>query len=261
MQAVMTPHKLCAVIPVYNHGATVAAVHAQLAAQGLPCVLVDDGSAPDCAAALAALAALPGTHLVRRAQNGGKGAAVQDGLRAARALGYTHALQVDADGQHALTDTAAFAQASRAQPRAVICGAPVYGDDVPRSRLYGRWLTRVWVWINTLSLDIPDAMCGFRVYPLDPVLQVIDGAQVGRRMDFDIAILVRLHWRGVPMAWLPTRVVYPEGGVSHFKAWRDNVLISRMHARLFFGMLLRAPALLLRRLARRARPQAKGARP
>lgn len=250
----MPAHKLCTVIPVYNHGATVAAVHAQLAAQDLPCVLVDDGSDADCAAVLDALASLPRTHLVRRAMNGGKGAAVQDGLRAAAALGYTHALQVDADGQHALPDAAAFARASRARPLAVICGAPVYGDDVPRSRLYGRWLTRVWVWINTLSLDIPDAMCGFRVYPLAQVLPVIDGARVGRRMDFDIAILVRLHWRGVPMAWLPTRVVYPEGGISHFKGLRDNLLISRMHARLFFGMLGRSPALLWRRLARGPRP-------
>ncbi|WP_454694148.1 glycosyltransferase family 2 protein [Achromobacter aegrifaciens] len=250
----MTPHKLCALIPVYNHGATVAAVHAQLAAQGLPCVLVDDGSAPACAATLDALAAQPHTHLLRRAANGGKGAAVQDGLRAAAALGYTHALQVDADGQHALPDAAAFAAASRAQPHALVCGAPVYGDDVPRSRLYGRWLTRVWVWINTLSLDIPDAMCGFRVYPLARVLPVIDGAQVGRRMDFDIAVLVRLHWRGAAMVWLPTRVAYPEGGISHFKGLRDNLLISRMHARLFFGMLARSPALLWRRLAGGPRP-------
>lgn len=250
----MALHRLCAVIPVYNHGGTVAGVQAQLAAQGLPCILVDDGSAPDCAAALDALATLPHTHLVRRAANGGKGAAVQDGLRAAAAMGYTHALQVDADGQHALPDAAAFADASRARPLAVICGAPVYGDDVPRSRLYGRWLTRVWVWINTLSLDIPDAMCGFRVYPLAQVLPVINGARVGHRMDFDIAILVRLHWRGVAMAWRPTRVVYPEGGISHFKGLRDNLLISRMHARLFFGMLARSPALVWRRLARSARP-------
>ena len=250
----MAPHRLCALIPVYNHGATVAAVHAQLAAQGLPCVLVDDGSEPSCAAALDALAGQPHTHLLRRAANGGKGAAVQDGLRAAAALGYTHALQVDADGQHALTDAAAFAAASRAQPHALICGAPLYGEDVPRSRLYGRWLTRVWVWINTLSLDTPDAMCGFRVYPLAEALPVIDGARVGRRMDFDIAVLVRLHWRGVAMAWLPTRVAYPEGGVSHFKGLRDNLLISRMHARLFFGMLARSPLLLWRRLAAGLRP-------
>lgn len=250
----MAPHKLCALIPVYNHGATVAAVHAQLVAQGLPCVLVDDGSEPSCAAALDALAAQPHTHLLRRAVNGGKGAAVQDGLRAAAALGYTHALQVDADGQHALTDAAAFAAASRARPEALVCGAPLYGDDVPRSRLYGRWLTRVWVWINTLSLDIPDAMCGFRVYPLAAALPVIDGAHVGRRMDFDIAVLVRLHWRGVAMVWLPTRVAYPEGGISHFQGLRDNLLISRMHARLFFGMLARSPALLWRRLAGGQRP-------
>ncbi len=250
----MAPHKLCAVIPVYNHGGTVADVVAQLAAQGLPCVLVDDGSEPSCAAVLDALAAQPGTRLVRRAANGGKGAAVQDGLRAAAEWGYTHALQVDADGQHALRDASGFAQASRAMPHAVICGAPVYGDDVPRSRLYGRWLTRIWVWINTLSRDIPDAMCGFRVYPLAEVLPVIDGAHVGRRMDFDIAILVRLHWRGVRMAWLPTRVAYPEGGISHFKGLQDNLLISRMHARLFFGMLARSPALLWRRLAGSPRP-------
>ena len=250
----MAPHKLCALIPVYNHGTTVAAVHAQLVAQGLPCVLVDDGSEPSCAAALDALAAQPHTHLLRRAVNGGKGAAVQDGLRAAAALGYTHALQVDADGQHALTDAAAFAAASRARPEALVCGAPLYGDDVPRSRLYGRWLTRVWVWINTLSLDIPDAMCGFRVYPLAAALPVIDGARVGRRMDFDIAVLVRLHWRGVAMVWLPTRVAYPEGGISHFQGLRDNLLISRMHARLFFGMLARSPALLWRRLAGGQRP-------
>ncbi|AVJ27407.1 glycosyltransferase family 2 protein [Achromobacter spanius] len=248
----MTPHKLCAVIPVYNHGATVAAVVAQLAAHGLPCVLVDDGSEPACAAVLDELSAQPDTQLVRRAVNGGKGAAVQDGLRAAMTLGYTHALQVDADGQHALDDIPRFAQLSREQPDAVICGAPVYGDDVPRSRLYGRWLTRIWVWINTLSFDIPDAMCGFRVYPLAKVVPVIDETHVGRRMDFDIAVLVRLHWKGVRMAWLPTRVAYPEGGISHFKGLQDNVLISRMHARLFFGMLARSPLLLWRRLARSA---------
>ncbi|WP_191576931.1 glycosyltransferase family 2 protein [Achromobacter insolitus] len=248
----MTPHKVCAVIPVYNHGGTVAAVVAQLAAHGLPCVLVDDGSEPACAAVLDELAAQSNTQLVRRAVNGGKGAAVQDGLRAALKLGYTHALQVDADGQHALDDIPRFTQMSRELPDAVICGAPVYGDDVPRNRLYGRWLTRIWVWINTLSFDIPDAMCGFRVYPLAKVVPLIDGTHVGRRMDFDIAVLVRLHWEGVRMAWLPTRVAYPEGGISHFKGLQDNVLISRMHARLFFGMLARSPVLLWRRLARSA---------
>lgn len=240
----MGRYKLCAVVPVYNHGDTIGTVVMQLRQTGLPCVLVDDGSEPGCAAVLQALADESGVSLVKRDRNGGKGAAVRDGLLAAQTLGYTHALQVDADGQHALDDVSKFADASRAQPDAAICGAPLYGDDVPRSRLYGRWLTRVWVWINTLSCDIPDAMCGFRVYPLARVSPLLVGPSLGQRMDFDIAILVRLHWMCVPMVWLPTRVIYPENGVSHFKGLRDNIYISRMHARLFFGMLLRAPRLI-----------------
>lgn len=251
----MTTHRLCAVIPVYNHGATVRAVVLRLNGLGLPCVLVDDGSAPACAAELDALAAEGAASLVRRARNGGKGCAVQDGLRAAAALGYTHALQVDADGQHALEDVPALAQYSRRRPDALVGGAPVYGADAPRGRVYGRWLTRVWVWINTLSTAIPDAMCGFRIYPLGPTLALLDRCNPGHRMDFDIAILVRLHWRGVPMVWHATRVRYPEGGISHFQGLRDNARISRMHARLFAGMLLRAPLLLARKLDRRAAPR------
>ncbi|WP_082621522.1 glycosyltransferase family 2 protein [Bordetella sp. N] len=242
----------CAVIPVYNHPDTVRAVVERVRAAGLPCVLVDDGSSAECARTLDALADAGLAQLLRRPLNGGKGQAVQDGLRHAGALGYSHALQVDADGQHALDDIPVFLEAARQRPDAVICGAPAYGDDAPRSRLYGRWLTRVWVWINTLSSAIPDAMCGFRVYPLAPTLALLQRCNPGRRMDFDIAVLVRLHWRGVPMAWLPTQVTYPPGGISHFKGLRDNILISRMHARLFFGMLPRAPLLLGRRLLGRA---------
>lgn len=250
----MSPYKLCAVVPVYNHGDTVGTVVTQLRQAGLPCVLVDDGCEPVCAMVLERLTAEPGVSLVKRAHNGGKGAAVRDGLLAAKELGYTHALQIDADGQHALEDVSKFSDASREHPDSAICGAPVYGDDVPRSRLYGRWLTRVWVWINTLSLDIPDAMCGFRVYPLARVTPLLGGSSLGSRMDFDIAILVRLHWLRVPMLWLPTSVIYPENGISHFKGLRDNLYISRMHARLFFGMLLRAPLLIAQRCLNRSRP-------
>ena len=247
----MTTHRPCAVIPVYNHGATVRGVVAHLRACGLPCILVDDGCAGPSAEVLDALAA-EGSVLLRRGRNGGKGRAVQDGLRHAAALGYTHALQIDADGQHAVEDVPAFLAAARAHPAALIAGAPQYGDDAPRSRLYGRWLTRVWVWINTLSRDIPDAMCGLRLYPLVPTLAVLKNGDPGQRMDFDIAILVRLHWAGVPMRWLPTAVRYPPGGISHFRGWRDNWLISRMHARHFAGMLRRAPGLLMRHWRRHA---------
>jgi glycosyltransferase involved in cell wall biosynthesis len=232
---------------VYNHEHALPTVVDQLRQACLPCVLVDDASSPACAAVIDALAGGQHVHMVRLAANQGKGGAVMAGLKEAARLGYTHALQVDADGQHDLNDLSAFLQASMQAPDALICGYPVYDDSVPRSRLYARYLTHIWVWINTLSLSIRDSMCGFRVYPLKPTLVVIESAKLGRRMDFDPEILVRLAWRNQPMRWLPTKVQYPLDGVSHFRLWQDNVLISKMHARLFFGMLVNAPRILWRR--------------
>jgi glycosyltransferase involved in cell wall biosynthesis len=247
------PWRCTAVIPVYNHPATIAAMVAAVHGCGLHCVLVDDGSEPGCAAVLDALAAgRADVTLVRLPVNQGKGGAMMAGLREAHRLAYSHALQIDADGQHDVADIPRFLALSRQHPRAVVCGNPIYDHSVPKGRLYGRYLTHVWVWINTLSLAIRDSMCGFRVYPLHDAVAVINAAHLGRRMDFDPEIMVRLHWRGVPLVNQPTRVAYPEGGVSHFRALQDNWLISRMHARLFLGMCWRLPVLLWRKLARRA---------
>lgn len=247
----MTP-RVCAVVPVYDHEHAVAAVVDGLRAAGLPCVLVDDGSGPACAAVIDRLAAKrPGVRLVRRARNGGKGAAVSDGLRAALDAGYTHALQVDADGQHALEDLPAFLATARGVPDAVVCGQPVFDDSIPRTRFYLRYLTHVLVWINTLSREIRDSMCGFRVYPLRSTVALLDEERLGARMDFDIELLVRMHWRGTRLVWIPTRVRYPTDGVSHFRMVLDNALITRLHLRLFLGMLARLPVLLRRRLGPR----------
>jgi len=241
----------CIIIPVYNHGAAVGATLAAVAAHGLPVYLVDDGSDAATAKVLDQLvAATPQARLLRRVANGGKGAAVMSGMRAAFADGHSHALQVDADGQHALADIPGFLAAARANPQALICGVPEYDASVPRGRLYGRYATHVWVWIETLSLDIKDSMCGFRVYPLGPTHRLIDEARLGARMDFDIEVLVRLFWRGVRIVNRPTRVTYPEGGVSHFQPLRDNLRISWLHTRLFFGMLARLPLLLARKVRR-----------
>ncbi len=242
--------KPCAVIPVYNHETTLPTVLAALRAEDLPCVLVDDASRPQAAAVIDALAAHPDVHLVRHAHNQGKGGAVQSGLREAARLGYSHALQVDADGQHDLTDIGLFLDRACQAPEAVVCGYPRYDASIPKGRLYGRYLTHIWVWINTLSGAIRDSMCGFRVYPLPATVALLERERLGRRMDFDVEVLVRLHWADQPMVWLPTRVHYPEDGVSHFRPWQDNWLISKMHARLFFGMLARAPQLIARRFAR-----------
>ncbi|MBC8748505.1 putative LPLAT superfamily acyltransferase [Paraburkholderia sp. WC7.3g] len=236
----------CIVIPIYNHKDAIGASVAHLAVHGLPIFVVDDGSDAPTQRVLAALALQYAQQmtLLRLRANGGKGAAVMAGLRAARAAGYTHALQIDADGQHDATDVPRFIDAARAEPGAVILGRPVYDDSVPKARLYGRYLTHVWVWIETLSPTIRDSMCGFRLYPLALACELIDSVRLPTRMDFDIEILVRLYWRRAAFRSIPTRVTYAADGVSHFDVLWDNVRISRSHTRLVFGMLWRLPMLL-----------------
>ena len=241
--------KPCIVVPVYNHEHAIGAVLAGLLRHDVPCMLVDDGSSAECAAVLDALAlANPDrVTLVRLTPNQGKGAAVLSGVRRAAELGFSHVLQIDADGQHRTGDVPKFLAQARTHPDAIIAGHPVYDESVPKARLYGRYATHIWVWINTLSFDIKDSMCGFRVYPVAPVNALAARHAIGVRMNFDTDILVRLFWDGLQVINLPTRVSYPADGVSHFRVWRDNVLITRMHTVLFFGMLPRIPKLLARK--------------
>jgi glycosyltransferase involved in cell wall biosynthesis len=243
----------CVVIPVYDHEHAIAAVVDSIRSQGFPILLVDDGSHEACARELRRLAALPGVSLLRHATNRGKGAAVCTGLFAAKAEGFTHAVQIDADGQHTLADVRRFIDEARAYPNSVICGRPVFDASIPRARFYGRYLTHGMVWLETLSFDIIDSMCGFRVYPLDSTIELLQSNGVGDRMDFDTEILVRLHWRAVPARWLATRVSYPLDGVSHFRMFLDNARMTGLHIRLTAGMLLRLPLLLGRRLSRQRR--------
>ena len=238
----------CALIPVYDHEHAIGAVVEAVLAQGLPCILVDDGSSPSCARVLDALAeGDQRVSLVRHTVNQGKGAAVLTGFRQAAALGFSHVLQLDADGQHNTADIPGFMALAHEHPDAVIAGCPQYDESVPALRLYARYLTHVWIWINTLSFSIRDSMCGFRVYPVAPVVALAARQPLGKRMNFDPEILVRLYWDGVRVLNQPTRVTYPTDGVSHFLAFRDNALITRMHTVLFFGMLVRLPSLLARK--------------
>lgn len=241
------------VVPVFDHPQAIAGLVDTLRRQGTPCLLVDDGSGPECAALLAELAERfsRDVSLLRLDHNQGKGAAVIAGMREAGRRGHSHALQIDADGQHDAADVPRFLAMARQAPAAVINGRPVYDASVPKARLYGRYATHIWVWINTLSFTIRDSMCGFRVYPLAPTIALLDAANVGKRMDFDTEILVRLYWQGLDIHDCPTRVTYPAQGVSHFRMLGDNLRISAMHTRLFFGMLLRLPRLLARKVRRR----------
>ncbi|MGH8150772.1 MAG: glycosyltransferase family 2 protein [Steroidobacteraceae bacterium] len=239
----------CAVIPVYDHERTVGRVLEAVHAAGLPCLVVDDGSSAGCARELERLAAAtPGTQLTRLPENRGKGHAVMAGFEAAASQGYTHALQVDADGQHSLEDIPRLIGEARAHPGALVCGRPVFDASMPALRRYGRYLTHALVWLETLSLDIPDSLCGFRVYPLAAVIRLLREEHVGARMEFDVEIIVRLYWRRVPLRWLDTRVVYPRDGVSHFRLLRDNARMVALQLRLLCGMVPRVPALLTRKV-------------
>jgi glycosyltransferase involved in cell wall biosynthesis len=241
----------CAVVPIYNHHLTASAVVAGLQDAGLPVILVNDGSSGECSAVLSRLAAdNDRLELIELPANRGKGGAVKAGLRFALEKGYSHALQVDADGQHSLADVREFLAAGQARPAALVSGLPLYDEAIPKSRYYGRFITHFWVMVNTLSRQVRDSMCGFRLYPLEATVQLLDSQFTGDRMDFDPEVIVRWVWQGGEVLHIPTRVSYPQDGVSHFDLWRDNLLISEMHTRLFFGMLWRFPRLLKRSVIR-----------
>jgi glycosyltransferase involved in cell wall biosynthesis len=235
----------CLLIPVYDHGATLGDVVAGLAFLDLPCLVVDDGSHEATSAALERLrATCPWVRLERHPRNLGRGAALRTGYRWAARLGYTHAVQLDADGQHDPRDVPAFLEVARRRPDALVLGVPTFDDSAPRSRRYGRWISRFWVWLETLSFAIRDPLCGLRGVPLAATLRLLDRVPCGDRMDFDTELAVRLVWDGLPVVNVPVRVRYFPDGISHFHLLADNLRLSWLHARLFCGMWLRLPRLI-----------------
>jgi glycosyltransferase involved in cell wall biosynthesis len=225
--------RVCALVPTYDNPRTIRDTVEAIRAHVGEVLVVDDGSGPKGRAACDAIAAECLAHVERRAANGGKGAAVKTGFTAALARGYTHAFQVDADGQHDIRCMPAFLEAARRQPEALVLGHPVYDASVPRGRVAARRITSFCVTLELGRADhVIDAMVGFRVYPLRAAL----GARArSDRMDFDIEIAVRMARAGTPVINLPVGVRYvpaAEGGVSHFQPLLDNLRFFRVHSRL-----------------------------
>jgi glycosyltransferase involved in cell wall biosynthesis len=240
-------------IPSYNPGAQVYATVRAARAQWEPVWVVVDGSSDGTAEGLQDMAASdPGLRVLLLPKNGGKGAAVLHGLDAAAAAGYTHALTMDSDGQHPAGLIPSFMAASQQNPAAMILGKPVFDADAPALRVQGRKISNGWANLETLWAGIGDSLYGFRVYPIEPLRQVMRGQRWMRRFDFDPEAVVRLCWRGVRPLNLPAPVKYLaacEGGVSHFNYLRDNTLLTWMHLRLLLGFVLRLPFLLFRRFS------------
>ncbi len=231
--------RICAVVPSYNHHKKIDFVVKRLHEGHLPVFVIDDGSSEPTRSAIAALHNESERIIVHRLPiNQGKGYAVMEGFRLALVSGFTHAVQVDADGQHDLDALPRLLELATAHPDALISGQPIYDDSIPTGRKIGRWITHIWVWIETLSFRITDSMCGFRVYPLASVKSLMEQEAIGHHMEFDTDIMVRLFWRGVDVIMLPVKVIYPPDNSSNFNLWRDNWRISKMHTRLFLTMLV-----------------------
>jgi glycosyltransferase involved in cell wall biosynthesis len=240
-------------IPSYNPGPKVFSTVRAALDHWAPVWVVVDGSTDHTEHRLAEMAATePGLKIWVLPENRGKGAAVLFGLREAQALGFTHVLTMDSDGQHPAECIPQFMGASMAAPGAMVLGEPLFDSSAPGLRVKGRKISNWWANLETLWAGIHDSLFGFRVYPIGALISVMRRQPWMRRFDFDVEAVVRLSWRGVKALNLPAPVRYfkaEEGGVSHFKYGRDNTLLTWMHFRLFFGFLLRLPLLAARRLA------------
>jgi glycosyltransferase involved in cell wall biosynthesis len=237
-------------IPSFNSGALVLQAVRDALAQWAPVWVVVDGSTDGSGAQLQALAATePHLRVLLLPVNRGKGAAVLHGLSVAKAEGYTHALTMDADGQHPAAHIRAFMTASQSAPEAVVLGVPQFDASAPALRRRGRRISNWWANLETLGAGVQDSLFGFRVYPIAPLVDIMQSRRWMRRFDFDPEAAVRLIWAGVPALNLPAPVRYltaADGGVSHFNYVRDNVLLTGMHVRLMVEFVLRLPWLLLR---------------
>lgn len=250
----MSP-RYCAIIPTYDNPATVAQVAARVREHIEDVIVVDDGSAPPGRAAVQALGDSGVVSVHFREHNGGKGAAVLTGLELAHERGFTHAIQIDADGQHDTADIPRLLAASRAAQAALVLGQPVFDDSAPKSRRRARKITHVLCAIEAGTLRLGDPLCGFRVYPIAVSLAA---RPRGRKMDFDPEVAVKLWWSKTPIVHVLVKVRYfsaAEGGVSHYQLVRDTARIGWMHVRLCTWAALRALTWPVRQLLPAARTE------
>lgn len=239
-------------IPSYNTGAKLLETVRDARRFHDQVWVVVDGSTDGSAQALRQLAHSDmGLRVFELTRNQGKGAAIHHGLREAVAAGYTHVLTMDSDGQHPAPMIPDYIALSRANGNALILGKPVFDHTAPRERVIGRKICNWWVDLETLNAGIGDSLFGMRIYPAAPLLGILDNNSSMRRFDFDAESAIRLVWQGMRALNIDTPVRYftpAEGGVSHFRYFRDNVLLVSMHLRMLTGFLLRLPLLVVRRL-------------
>jgi glycosyltransferase involved in cell wall biosynthesis len=222
------PLRYAIVIPAYNHGTQVRGVVQKCLQFRLPVIVVDDGSTdstPDI------LAFLSGVTVIRHKENQGKGASLLAGFAAALPFA-DWAITIDADGQHDPEDILSLIQAVPEGQRPVVIGKRVgmgHGN-VPWTSRWGRRFANFWVW-TSCGRWLSDSQSGFRVYPLPETLHLGTKA---KRYQFEVEVLVRAVWSGIPIIEAPVRALYgpPEERLSHFRPWVDFWRNTQTFARL-----------------------------
>lgn len=238
---VLPDERRAVLIPSYNSGPLLMQTVRAVLAVWRPVVVVLDGSNDGSGQRVATLAREEdGLHLLEQTRNSGKGAAVLAGWRFLTEQGFTHAAVLDADGQHDANDLPRFMEAAATHPQSLIMGVPVFGPDAPRIRRLGHRIADFWARLEAPDSNLGSSLFGFRVYPVLPAMDIMQTTHLGRGFDFDTLLAVRLAQTGTPLVNLPTPVRYrptAQGGISHFRYLRDNILLIRTHARLLLHAL------------------------
>lgn len=219
--------RLCILIPVYNHELTVRTVAIE-AGRLFPVIVVDDGSTDQTPSLLAST---PGITVLRLVRNFGKAAALRAGFAHAERMGYTHAITLDADGQHPTTSLARFAARCRENPGAFIIGVrDLKAARAPGLRRLSNAISAFWFRLET-GLKWSDSQCGFRIYPLAALKQLETKSQ---RYAFELEIMIKAAWAGLPLLAEPVEVDYGArtSRLSHFHPLRDFAEISVVHWRM-----------------------------
>ena len=233
------PRHICAVIPTYNNVGTVADVVCGVLRQGLPVLVVDDGSDDGTAEKLEGL----DIKVLRHPRNLGKGRALRTGLEAARKAGFRFALTIDADGQHDPADIPALVAA--AGERTLVVGSRnIAAEGMSSGSTFANRFSNFWFTVQT-GRKLPDTQTGFRVYPLEdlPSLRLLTA-----RYEAELTLLVFSAWNNLRLVPVPVRVYYPEDRVSHFRPFADFFRISVLNTVLCVAALVYGyPRMLLGR--------------
>lgn len=220
--------KFAVIIPVYNHENTVVAIINETLKFNMSVIVVDDGSTDSTHANMMTL---KGIHLLRHEENRGKGAAILTGFAEAFKVA-DWAITIDADGQHNPADILQLIRAVPKDKRPVVVGTRrgMTGKNVPWTSRFGRKFSNFWVLLSG-GPRMLDSQCGFRIYPLPETMNL---NVVARRYQFEVEVLVKAKWNGIPVIETPISVNYAAGGrrISHFRPFVDFIRNTNTFARL-----------------------------